>query len=228
MAEIIEIARLGLCDQVANRLRTLLVEGAIEAGSKLNERALCEQLRVSRTPLREALKLLAGEGLVMLLPNRGAVAISLDESAVRHTFEVLAAMEGLSGELAAQRATAAEVTEVKALHYEMMACFTRHDLSGYYRLNAAIHSAINAMAKNPVLTASYRAINARVQFLRFSSNQNENKWKAAVEDHEAMLVALQAGDGARLRAILVSHIERKRDVVLAQLQAGSIVRAADR
>src|SRR5258708_2263838 len=85
MAEIIEISRLALHDQVAARLRTWLVEGRIPPGAKLNERALCEQLRVSRTPLREAIKLLASEGLVDLVPNRGAVAVRLGEADVLQT-----------------------------------------------------------------------------------------------------------------------------------------------
>src|SRR3546814_15886652 len=85
MAEIVEISRMGLHEQVAARLRTMLVEGVIQPGAKLNERELCEKLRVSRTPLREAIKLLAAEGLVDLLPNRGAVAVRLTEADVMNT-----------------------------------------------------------------------------------------------------------------------------------------------
>src|SRR5882757_3464324 len=101
MAEIIQIARLALHDQVVDRLRTLLVEGTIAPGAKLNERELSELLRVSRTPLREAIKLLAAEGLVDLVPNRGAVAVKLTEADILNAFEVLAGLEAMSGEFAA-------------------------------------------------------------------------------------------------------------------------------
>ncbi len=222
MAEIIEISRLALHDQVAARLRTMLVEGQIAPGAKLNERELCEQLRVSRTPLREAIKLLAAEGLVDLLPNRGAVAVKLTEADVHNTFELLAALEGMSGELAAQRITEEELAELRALHYEMMACFARRDLSGYYRINARIHTAINDAARNPVLASTYRSINARVQSLRFRTNQNEAKWKHAVAEHERMIEALAARDAAALRSVLVEHLLRKRDTVLELLRAGQI------
>ncbi len=220
MAEIIEISRLSLHDQVAARLRTMLVEGQIAPGAKLNERELSEQLRVSRTPLREAIKLLGAEGLVDLLPNRGAVAVKLTEADVVNTFEVLASLEGMSGELAAQRIEEDELAEVRALHYEMMASFARRDLPGYYRANARIHNAINAAAKNPVLTITYQSINARVQSLRYRTNQNEERWKQAVDEHEQMLVALTARDAKRLGQILVVHVLRKRDVVLELLRAG--------
>lgn len=222
MAEVIEISRLQLHDQVAARLRTILVEGRIAPGAKLNERELCEQLRVSRTPLREAIKLLAAEGLVDLLPNRGAVAVKLTEADVLNTFEVLAMMEGMAGELAAQRITEPQLAELRALHYEMMACYARRDLSGYYRLNAQIHTGINEAARNPVLAGSYRSINARVQSLRFRTNQDEAKWKSAVQEHEQMIEALQAHDAAALRQVLTAHVLRKRDTVLALLRAGEI------
>ncbi|MEK8052728.1 GntR family transcriptional regulator [Ideonella sp. DXS22W] len=219
MAEVIEISRLGLTDQVAARLRTLLVEGRIPPGAKLNERVLAEQLRVSRTPLREAIKLLAQEGLVDLLPNRGAVAVKLTETDIQHSFEVLAGLEALSGELAAQRITAAQLTELRAKHHEMLAAFERRDLSNYYRLNAAIHAGMNEAAGNPVLAATYARINARVQSLRFRTNQDEAKWRLAVDEHSQMMQALTERDGPRLARILTEHLQHKRDSVLQQLRA---------
>ena len=222
MAQIIQIPRPALHDQVVGRLRTMLVEGSIAPGAKLNERELAERLNVSRTPLREAIKLLAAEGLVDLLPNRGAVAVKLTELDVQHTFEVLATLEGRSGELAAERATDAERTELRALHYEMLAAHARHDLSAYYRLNAQIHAAINAAARNPVLTAAYHSINARVQALRFRTNQSHVEWKRAVGEHERMLAALDARDAAALRQVLVEHLNHQRDTVLGLLRAGAV------
>ena len=162
MAEVIQMARLGLTDQVAARLRTLLVEGRIAPGAKLNERVLSEQLRVSRTPLREAIKLLAQEGLVDLLPNRGAVAVKLTELDIVNSFEVLAGLESMAGELAVQRIAAAQLSELRAKHHEMLAAFERRELSNYYRLNAAIHTGINEAAANPVLTAAYQIGRAHV------------------------------------------------------------------
>jgi DNA-binding GntR family transcriptional regulator len=222
MAEIIEISRVALHDQVIARLRMMLVEGRIAPGAKLNERTLSEQLRVSRTPLREAIKLLAAEGLVDLLPNRGAIAVKLTETDVLNTFEVLAELEGMSGELAAKRISDEKLSALRALHYEMLACFERQELSGYYRLNAQIHTLINEAAANPVLTSTYKSINARVQSLRFRTNQNAAKWKRAIKEHEVMLAAMTAHDAAAMRQILVQHLNNKRDSVLALMRAGDI------
>lgn len=213
-ADVISIPRASLHEQVAQRLRQMLVEGQIAPGAKLNERELAELLQVSRTPLREAIKMLAAEGLVELLPNRGAVAVSLTEEDVFNTFEVIAGLEGLSGELAAERITPAELAEIQARHFEMLAAYTRGDLPAYYAINMTIHRAINAAAKNPVLTAVYTQVNARLQALRFRSNQDGEKWKRAVKEHEKMVEALAAHDGAALRDVLQLHMRQKRDVVL--------------
>ena len=212
----------GLTHQAAARLRTLLIEGRIAPGAKLNERVLAEQLRISRTPLREAIKLLAEEGLVDLLPNRGAVAVKLTETDIVHTFEVLAGLEAMSGQFAAQRITEQELAELRAMHYEMLAAYTRRDLSAYYRLNALIHAGINAAARNPVLAATYARINARVQSLRFRTNQDEAKWQRAVAEHEQMMAALAARDGPALGRVLVDHLRHKLDTVLDLLRKGEV------
>ena len=183
---------------------------------------------MSRTPLREAIKLLAAEGLVDLLPNRGAVAVQLTEADVADTFEVLAGLEGLSGELAAQRISDAELAEIRALHYEMLAAFTRRDLSAYYRLNAQIHTAINAAARNPVLDAdlaqrSTRAC-SRCAFAptrtrpngsaRWRSTSGWSKRSAARDGRGAARVLVAApGQQARRRARTDA---RRRDLPLAR------------
>ena len=226
MAQVISITPSGLHERVVQRLRTLLVEGDIAPGAKLNERELSERLKISRTPLREAIKQLAAEGLVELLPNRGAVAVALDEDHIVHSFELIAALEGLSGELAAARISDDELRAIEAAHYEMLAAFTRRDLSAYYRLNAQIHAAINAAAHNPVLARAYAMANARLQALRFRSNQDEKKWQRAMKEHTRMVQALAARDGAALRELLVMHLNHKRDVVLAQLRAGTLAMPA--
>jgi DNA-binding GntR family transcriptional regulator len=217
-AEVIAIPRAALHEQAAQRLRQMLVEGRIAPGAKLNERELSELLRVSRTPLREAIKMLAAEGLVELLPNRGAVAVQLTEQDILDTFEVMAGLEAQSGELAAQRISAQELAEIQAMHFEMLAAYTRRDLSAYYTLNARIHDAINAAAKNPVLSQVYQQVNARLQALRFRSNQDGEKWKRAVKEHEMMIEALAARDGGAMRDVLLAHLRNKREVVLEQLR----------
>jgi len=208
------IARLTLPEAAAERLRTLIIEGELAPGARLNERELSERLGVSRTPLREAFRMLAADGLLVQLPNRGAQVVALSRDDVRHAFEVMASLEGLSGELAAQRVTDEDIGALRALQAEMEAAHARHDLPTYYRVNREIHDRINAIAGNPILTHSFRTLNTRLHALRFRSNLVPAKWDHAVAEHRCMLEALAARDGGRLRDILVGHLRTKLQAVL--------------
>jgi DNA-binding GntR family transcriptional regulator len=203
---------------IVAQLQRMIVEGLLAPGTRLNERMLCDKLGVSRTPLREAFRVLAAQGLVSLLPNRGAVVLQLSTKDIEETFEVISGLEALSGELACARITDDEVNEIRALHYEMLACHAVRDLPGYYRLNHRIHDAINKAARNDVLRQTYTTINSRLQALRFRSNFDRDKWDTAVREHSAMIEALEARDGARLGVILRAHVLAKCASVLA-LQA---------
>ncbi|TXI89888.1 MULTISPECIES: GntR family transcriptional regulator [unclassified Cupriavidus] len=203
---------------VAQRLRAMILEGELAPGTRLNERVLCDQLQVSRTPLREAFKVLAGDGLVTLLPNRGAEVVQLSQETIDHLFEMMGALEGMSGELACARISDAELNEIRALHFEMLACHARRDLPNYYALNRRIHDAINAAARNPILEETYRRINLRIQALRFRSNFDQDKWDTAVQEHGAMLEFLARRDGAGLRDLLRAHLQHKRDALIAEIE----------
>lgn len=213
------VERQRLHDVVVERLRGFITEGVLPPGKKLNERELCETLGISRTPLREALKVLAGEGLIEIAPNRGASVARMGEREIRETFELISGIEAFAGELACERITAEELDEIKALHYAMVVCKNQNDLPGYYQRNRAIHDAINVAARNGELRQVYLALNRRIQALRYLSNQQAPKWDRALRDHEHMIEALQARDGKRLSEILRHHLLDKRDAIMLVLRA---------
>jgi DNA-binding GntR family transcriptional regulator len=220
------VTRDTLHQRVAARLRELLIQGSLQPGDKLNERELCEVLGVSRTPLREAIRLLAAEGLVTLDPGRGAFVPVLTRTDIAGAFDVLASLEGLAGELAAQRITDEELAELRALQHEMRAAFERRDLPAYYRINAHTHDLFSRAARNPVLREIWIHLNSRMHALRFRSNQDEKKWTHALEEHAQILAALQRHDAAATRELLERHLRRKRDSVLEHLDALQVKPAA--
>ena len=205
---------------LAGRLREMIIEGELTPGARLNERVLCERLGASRTPLREAFRVLAAEGLVDLQPNRGAQVVAFSDDDVRESFEVMGALEALSGDLACRRIGDDDVAEIKALTFEMLACHARSDLPAYYRLNRAIHDRINEAAGNALLRQMYVTLNRRIQNLRFRSNLDRDKWNRAARQHAEIVEALEARDGPRLAAILRGHLEHKGQAVLDGLRRG--------
>ncbi|MGY4194133.1 DNA-binding GntR family transcriptional regulator [Bradyrhizobium sp. USDA 4520] len=183
----------------------------------LPERDLCERLQIARTPLREALKVLAAEGLVQLLPNRGSRAAKLTDKDMRDLFEVCQGLEALAGELACERITDGEIEQIAAAQAAMAQHYRGGDLIEYYRCNRAIHEAIVTAAGNPVLAGLYASVTARIRRARYVTPMTPQRWALAVMEHEAILNALQRRDGTGLSHILRAHLRHKREEVL---QAG--------
>lgn len=211
------IERRSLHDDVVERVRDMIVTGELPPNSRVPERIICEQLGISRTPLREALKVLAHEGLLDLPPNRGAVVTPLTVEDVNETFEVMGALEALSGELACARITEEEVLEVRALHYQMLLAYKRGDLPEYFRLNQQIHEAILTASRNHTLQSSYYTLMGRVRRARYMANLSPERWQQAVEEHETILDALTKREGERLAQILRAHLTNKAEVVKESL-----------
>jgi DNA-binding GntR family transcriptional regulator len=211
------IPRLTLHDEVVARLRALIIRGELRPSERLGERELCERFEISRTPLREALKVLAAEGLVELLPHRGARVAGLTAGDVQNMFEVMASLEALSGELAATRITDEQLAEIDALHAAMLEAYRDRDLPRYFTHNEAIHERIILAARNPVLREVYQGLSGRIRRARYAANTSEERWTAAVREHEAILKALHARDAAALATILRDHLHKKCQVVLAHL-----------
>src|SRR3989440_9013477 len=147
-----------LHEDVVSRIRAILLDGEIPPGARIRERELCERLQISRTPLREALKVLAAEGLVQLLPHRGSRAAKLTAKDMQDLFEVCQGLEALAGELACERITDEQVSEIGRVDSEMTQHYRDGDLSRYYRSNRQIHEAIVQAARNPVLSALYESV----------------------------------------------------------------------
>jgi DNA-binding GntR family transcriptional regulator len=212
------IERRPLHEAAIDRLRDLIVQGELNPGERLNERLLCEKLGISRTPLREAIKLLATEGLVELLPNRGAVVASIDTVRLAETLQVMGVLEGLAGELACRNASAARIAQIRALHEEMISTYKRGDLAGYFRHNQAIHMGIVEASGNPVLANLYRQLNTNVRRARYRANLSKSRWGAAVREHEQILAALEARDVRALKRLLRDHLANKLASVMTGLE----------
>lgn len=213
------IVRRPLHEEAADRLRDLIIQGRLAAGARLNERLLTAQLGLSRTPLREAFKVLATEGLVELLPNRGAIVSQMDPVRLSETLAVMGALEALAGELACLNATEAQVNEIRALHYEMRVHHARGDLAGYFKFNQAIHLKIVKYSGNAVLYNTYRQMNGNVRRARYMANLSKERWDAALREHDEILAALGARDVQRIKALLSDHLAHKLSSVLAALPA---------
>ena len=203
---------------VAN-IRELIIEGDLEPGTKVPERILSERYGVSRTPLREALKTLASEGLLELLPHRGARVARLTAEDVDQMFPIMGALEALSGELACQNLTEEQFAEIQALHYQMVLHYTRRELKPYFQVNQEIHEKILSASANQLLLHMYQTLSGRIRRARYVANMSSERWSQAVKEHEEMLHALAARDGTALADVLKRHLRNKCETVKSYLES---------
>ena len=201
------------------RLRDYVVEGNIPEGGRVPERQLCEMLGISRTPLREALKVLAAEGLIELLPNRGARVRQLGKRDLEELFDMMAGLEGLAGRLACEAITDEEIVAIERLHYEMYGHYLHRDMHGYFQVNQRIHESILAAARNETLRSAYANFAGRIRRVRYSANfaRKRQRWAEAMREHEAILDALRRRAGSELSDILFHHLRNKRTAAIEHL-----------
>ena len=195
----------------------MILAGDLEPGERLQEADLSARFGVSRTPLREALKVLAAEGLVTLLPNRGASVTALTPEEVAETFPVMGALEALAGELAATAATADDIAVLQNLHLKLREHYAARDLTNYFAVNQTFHARILAASRNTLLLEMMHRLAGRVARARYRVTMSEAQWARAMEEHEAMMIALAARDAATLGKIMRQHVDTKLDTVRGAL-----------
>jgi DNA-binding GntR family transcriptional regulator len=201
------IIRRSLHDEVASRIRDMIIEGVLAPGARIYEEQLGKTLGVSRTPMREALKTLASEGLIEVAAARGAVVRRFSPKDVRDMLDVLAVLESFAARLACKEATVEQIAELRALHDRMAAFFNARNRLEYYKLNQDFHSGVLRLSGNAALQGAHLAIQARLKRIRYIGNSEPRKWRDAMAEHEEMIVRLEARDGEGLAAVLARHME---------------------
>jgi len=202
---LVPISRTSLHEEVTNRLRDMIVESRILPGERIAELEIGAMLGVSRTPIREALKVLAAEGLVEMQPLKGAVVKAFTEKDAQDMLRVIAMHEAFAAREAC-RASDAEIAAVLALHERMRAHHRRRERHPYFVLNQQIHDAIVGLAHNESLAMVHAVLGKRMRRIRYSGNHLAANWDAAMAEHEAIVAALAARDADRMAAAMSDHL----------------------
>lgn len=210
--------RMSLHDQLVAKVREMIVDGELQAGAPLPEKMLCETFGVSRTPLREAFKILASEGLIELRPHRTPVVTPVNREEIANSFAIMVALDGVAGAEAAMRATDEDIARLDAMHHQLVALHRAASRPAYFRLNQEIHIEITRLAKNPVLLNIWTTLNANIYRARATANYDAKRWTESVREHEAFMALLRARDAQGFAASLSAHTRKTGDAVLATLK----------
>jgi DNA-binding GntR family transcriptional regulator len=202
-----------LHDDVATQLRTYIFDGQLRPGSFIDEVTLCELWSISRTPLREALKVLTAEGLVRHEPRRGCFVNEVTEQDLDDIFPVIALLEGRCAFDATQRATPADVQALDVWHQRLQQHADAGRINDYYDANFAIHEAIIQLANNKWLAQTIADLRKILKLARLQQLHAPGRLKQSLTEHLAVFAALKAGDANGADAAMRNHLMQQREAL---------------
>ena len=214
-----------LHQQVAATLRTQIFEGQWAPGALLDELALCERLEISRTPLREALKVLTAEGLLRHEPRRGCFVNEVSEKDLDEIFPVIALLEGRCAFEAARNASAADIAALDTLHDRLKSHAHARRINDYYATNLVIHEAIITLANNRWLAQTIADLRKILKLARLQQLHAPGRLEQSLQEHLAIYAALRVHDSEGADAAMRTHLTRQRDALreLAQHRKSSLL-----
>ena len=198
---------------VADRLRELIFGGSLTPGSFIDEPALCEQLGISRTPLREALKVLTAEGLLRHEPRRGCFVNQITERDLDEIFPVIALLEGRCAFEAARNASDADLAALEVLHQRLNRHAQARRISDYYETNHSIHEAIITLADNRWLAQVIGDLRKILRLARLQQLHAPGRLAQSLAEHMAVFAALKARDAEGAEAAMRTHLVRQREAL---------------
>lgn len=202
-----------LHEQVADTLRQEIFSGTLAPGSFVDEVALCERLEISRTPLREAIKVLTAEGLVRHEPRRGCFVNEVTERDLEEIFPVIALLEGRCAHEAALRASDADLAALEALHDKLQEAARHKRIVDYYDTNYTIHEAIITLADNRWLAQVIGDLRKILKLARLQQLHAPGRLEQSLSEHMAVFAALKARDAEGAEAAMRTHLTRQREAL---------------
>lgn len=203
-----------LHDDVASQLRKYIFDGKLRPGNFIDEVTLCELWSISRTPLREALKVLTAEGLVRHEPRRGCFVNEVTQQDLDDIFPVIALLEGRCAFDATQRATSADVQALEVWHQRLQQHAEAGRINDYYEVNFAIHEAIIQLANNKWLAQTIDGLRKILKLARLQQLHAPGRLKQSLAEHLAIFAALKAGDAAGADTAMRNHLLQQREALL--------------
>ena len=200
------LRRRSLHEEVADCVRTMIIEGELKEGQRIHEPELCQQLDISRTPLREALKVLHSEGLVTIEPNRGAWVATITPEEIREHFEIISSLERRAAELTAVKVSESDLARLSKLQDKLERHYQARERNEYFETNQHIHRLIIELAGNDTLTQLHHQLMNRVSRGRYLAIGMQHRWEESVEEHRALLDALRDRNAELAGRILAEHV----------------------
>lgn len=196
-----------LHEQLSDQLREMIMSGELKEGDKIKEDGFCAILGISKTPLREALRVLSAEGLITLVPNRGAYVSKPTIDEIVEMFDVMSVLEGVCARTAAEKMTDKDLARIEKLHRKLEESHKSRNQKQYIRHNHTYHSFIQELAGNRTLNQVVNGLRKKILLYRFQSLNLPERFDQSIREHRSLLEAFRDRDPARAEALMRSHLK---------------------
>lgn len=207
------IAPTALYQEVAERLRQRIFAHELTPGDWIDEQKLAEQYGISRTPLREALKVLAAEGLVDLKPRRGCYVTEISRQDVDDIFPLMAMLEGRCAFIAVQLAKPADIRDLKGIHEKLELAAKENRIDAFFEANQEFHRRIQELTNNRWLLSVIQDLRKALKLSRLHSLSLEGRMQQSLEEHRTIMAAFEAGDAGKAEKSMHDHLLYGREAL---------------
>jgi DNA-binding GntR family transcriptional regulator len=209
-----KIAARSLHAAATTKIREMIRRGALVVGQKIVEKKLCEELGISRTPLREALRSLSSEGLIHLVPNKGAFVSQPSPEEIRDLFEVMTTLEGTCARIAAERMEPESLAQLEALHQELEQHAAAGDRESYISANHRYHTFVQERTGNQVLNELINGLRQKILLYRYRQLYVQDRLAKSIQEHRSLLEAFRRGDPQQAEQLMKLHLTNQGEALL--------------
>lgn len=202
-----------LHEEIANNLRELIMSGELQEGDKIKEDELCRSMGISKTPLREALRVLSVEGLIKLVPNRGSFVSTPTFEEIREMFDVMSVLEGICARAAAEKMSAKDLATLEKLHTKLEKNFNRRAQREYIRINNQFHAFVQEMAGNRTLNQIVNGLRQKILLYRYQSLNLPERFEQSIQEHRDLIEAFRKKDSKKAETLMRRHLKTQCDAL---------------
>ena len=202
-----------LHEEIANSLREMIMSGELMEGDKIKENELCALMDISKTPLREALRVLSAEGLIQLIPNRGSFVTTPTIEEIKEMFDVMSVLEGVCARAAAEKMNDKDFEKLEKLHNQLEKYANRKNQARYIHFNHSYHSFVQELAGNKTLNQIVNGLRQKILLYRFKSLNLPGRFEQSIQEHRNLLEAFRKRDADIAESLIKSHIKKQSDAL---------------
>lgn len=202
-----------LHEEIANNLREMIMSGELREGDKIKENEFCELMDISKTPLREALRVLSAEGLIRLIPNRGSYVTTPTFKEIKEMFDVMRVLEGVCARTAAEKMSNIDYEKLKKIHLQLEENFRLKDQKRYIRINNKYHSFVQELAGNKTLNQIVNGLRQKILLYRYKSLNLSGRFEQSIQEHRDLLEAFRKRDAEKAELLMKSHMKKQSEAL---------------